>query len=92
MPTIYPGLYRGKIKSVANSSITHTKQYKKSKQSRLPRILRYFDELIQDNIDYIDVAKQSNRDTAQHARVNVQYNNPSMSVIIHKKRTYTELL
>ena len=52
--------------------------------------MRYFDQLIEDNIDYISIEKQVNRDRTLYTPVTIQ--SPSISVIIQKKKTHTELV
>ncbi len=56
----------------------------------MPKDFRYFDNLISDNIDYITINKQMNKDKSLYRPVNIQ--SPSMSVIIQKKQTHTELV
>ena len=71
---------------MANSTIVNEKNAPKKRDLRLPRDFRYFDNLIQDNIDYINIDKQTNEDALQYAPIKIQHDNPPMSVRIHKKK------
>ena len=42
--------------------------------------------MIQDNIDYLNIEKQMNKDAVQYTPIKILNDNPSMSVIIHKKK------
>ena len=89
-PHIHPGLYKDRTTPKVDSIITTPKRPSKSKDLRLPKEYRYFDELIEDNIDYISIDKQVLKDKASYAPVTI--NNPSMAVIIQKKKTHLELV
>ena len=71
---------------MVNSTIVNVKKAPKKQDLRLPRDFRYFDDLIQDNIDYLNIEKQINKDALQYAPINILNDNPSISVIIHKKK------
>ena len=70
---------------MANNIIATKKQRKKLQNSQLPYKLRYFDDLIQDNIDHVDITNKINKDATQYASANVLYDNPLMFIIIQKK-------
>ena len=57
-PQIHPGIYPHRTKEVVNSTIVSVKKAPKKQDLRLPRDFRYFDNLIQDNIDYLNIKKQ----------------------------------
>ena len=84
-------MYQDRIAPKANSIITHFKKPERLKHElRLPKEYRHFDELIQDNIDYISIDKQIFRDKAKYTSITI--NTPSMAVIIQKKKTHMELV
>ena len=90
VPNIHPGIYPSSSPPVINSSIATKPRRMRVKQDyRLPKDFRYFDNLIEDNIDYISIEKQVNKDKTIYRPVTIQ--SPSMSVIIRKKQTHTEL-
>ena len=62
----------------------------KQQKSSIHKDFRYFDKLITDNIDYDAIEKQMDKDKKLYAPVTIQ--SPSMSVIIQKKKTRTELV
>ena len=82
---IHPGIYPSKITPASKSTISLPIIAKKTHDSRLPHHLRNFDQLIQDNINYINIDKQINQDRQQNTKIRIHPNNPSMAVIIHKK-------
>ena len=91
VPDIHPGIYPSSSPAVINSLIAKKPQrLRKKRDYRLPKDFRYFDSLIADNIDYITIEKQVNKDKTIYRPVTIQ--SPSMSVIIRKKQTHTELV
>ena len=87
-PQIHPGIYPHRTQAAVNITIINVKKAPTKQDLRLPRDFRYFDDLIQDNIDYLNIKKQINKDALKYALLN---DNLSISVIIHKKNTHTEL-
>ena len=76
---------------MVNSTIVNVKKAPKKQDLRLPRDFRYFDDLIQDNINCLNIEKQINKDALKYAPINILNNNSSMSVIIHKKKRIQSL-
>ena len=58
----------------------------------LPNEFHHFDTLINDKINDLVIKKQLRKNATIYTHVNIQHNNPSMSVIIQKKKTHTELI
>ena len=90
-PHIHPGIYPSRSPAVLNSLIAGVdKAMPKQQKSRIHKDFRNFDSLITDNMDYDAIEKQIRDDKKLYAPVTIQ--SPSMSVIIQKKKTRTELV
>ena len=90
-PNIHPGIHPSRTPAVCNTLIAEkTNKIWKKRESRLPKEFRYSDNRISDNINYIAIEKQMNKDKTLYRPVTIQ--SPSMSVIIRKKQTHTELV
>ena len=91
-PSIHPGIYATNKLELANSLRVHHSKITptSNRHRRLPRHMRYYDQLLQDNIDYISIDKQVRQDKKTYIPVTIT--SPSMSVIIHKKKTHTDLV
>ena len=57
-------------------------------KQRVNKVLQHFDDLIDDNIFDNLLQKQQQIDMKQYFPIQIQHENLSMSVIIHKKKTY----
>ena len=89
LPPIHPGLY----KSLPRISTANIIKYKKPlpTKNRVAKLLRQFHQLIHENIDYNIIEKQQQTDVRTYLPVKIAPDNPSLSVIIHKKKTHMEL-
>ena len=86
---LHPGMYKGSA-TVCSATVP---QYKKSvpSKNRVAKQHCHFHELIDENIDWYIMDKQQQTDSKKYLPIKITPDNPSLSVIIHKKKKYMEL-
>jgi hypothetical protein len=82
IPQNHAAIYPAKPQENAlHTTTTYLKKKRKSSTHlKVPRYFRYFDQLLEDNIDFISIEKQMNKDKQAFRPITLQ--SPSMSVII----------
>ena len=76
----------------AVNSVVKAKKYQvKNKISKLPREFRNFEALINNNIEDNIIANQIRKDASNYDTIKIELDNPSIAVIIPKKKTHTDL-
>ena len=89
MPAIHPSIYPAKIEDKSN--ITHPSPRCKPKKINFIQELNQFHELIDHNI-LDNFLHKANKKKAHYCQTNLTPQNPSLAVIINKKRTHAELI
>ena len=74
-----------------NSVVKAKRSPVNNKTSKLPREYQQFEALINDNIDDNIIVKHIRKDALNYFPIKIEHGNPSMSVMIQKKKTHTQI-